>query len=329
MADYIKYSVIIPVYNAENTIERCLDSLLNEIPVCAELLIINDGSRDSSGQMCKHYAEKYSIIRYFEKENGGVSSARNLGLDYVRGEYILFVDSDDYVAPEYWQIIDNMIDKHHPDMLQYGFRDCGETIRERNTGDYAVDGDIEVAKKIDVALRTYMFSALYARVFKQKLIQENHLRFQTNLAIGEDQAFIFAYAMHVRNLVSVSHTLYNVVLENTESLSRKRRDYLLEQLLEVNDDMIDTLEKAHLSDSVRQIYQGSVAWVYYRSAYSACKELLKYNLTGKARRNRIKKICKLYVAGKIRPRDWKCRVIAFPIIHKMSLIIDGMICKVG
>lgn len=329
MAECLRYSVIIPVYNAEKTIERCLDSLLNQIPVFAELLIINDGSKDNSGQICKRYAEKYPIIRYFEKENGGVSSARNLGLDYAEGEYILFADSDDYVAPDYWQVIDNLLNKYHPDMLQYGFRDCGITVRERNTGDYAVKGDIAVAKKVDEAIRVYMFSALYARAYKRELIQKYFLRFDPNLAIGEDQAFIFAFAMRISSLVSSSKILYNIVLENSESLSRKRKDYLVKQLLEVNGSMFRALEQASFSEEVRQIYRASVTWVYYRSVYSACKELLKYDLTSKKRRCKIREICKLYTGKQIKPCDLKCKVIAFPVIHKMSRTIEALICRVG
>lgn len=327
MAEYIKYSVIIPVYNAEKTIERCLDSLLNQIPPEAELIIINDGSKDNSGSICMSYAEKYPVIRYFEKENGGVSSARNLGLDNAAGEYILFADSDDYVEPGYWNTIVFFLDRYQPDLLQFGFRDCGEKRKDRSTGDYDVKGDTAVAEKIDAAVRAYMFSALYARVYKRDIIQSNRLRFERNLMIGEDQVFIFAYAMHVKHLVSTSVVLYNVVLENTESLTRKRRDYLVEQLREVNSKMFALVETADISESSKQIYRGAVSWVYYRSVYSGCKELLKYNLTAKDRRRKIKEICRIYSKEQIKPVGTKCRIIAFPVIHKMSFVIDVLICR--
>lgn len=329
MTECLKYSVIIPVYNAENTIKRCLDSLLNQIPTDAELLVINDGSKDNSSTICKNYANEYSVIKYFEKENGGVSSARNLGLDNATGEYILFADSDDYVEPSYWETIDSLVNKYHPDLLQFGFRDCGETTKERSTGDYDVKGDIFVAEKIDAAVRSYMFSALYARVYKRSVIQANRLRFEQNLMIGEDQVFIFAYAMHVNHLVSTSIMLYNVVLENMESLTRKRRDYLVKQLREVNNKMSALVEKSEFSENIKQIYGGAISWVYYRSAYSGCKELLKYNLTVKDRRRKIKEICRIYSADQVKPVGLKCQIIAFPVIHEMSHVIDALICRVG
>lgn len=94
----MKYSIIIPVYNAEGTLRRCLDSLVGQQFSNYELLLINDGSTDGSDAICREYASTYSCVRYFAKENGGVSSARNLGLEQAEGEYILFADSDDYVS---------------------------------------------------------------------------------------------------------------------------------------------------------------------------------------------------------------------------------------
>lgn len=323
----MKYSVIVPVYNAEKTIKRCLESLLHHIPDSAEVLVINDGSTDKSGAICSQLAGWYPALRYFEKENGGVSTARNMGLDCARGEYVLFVDSDDYVEPQYWEVIDQMIEQYHPEMLQWGFREHGETVRERNTGDYAVLGRLEAAKKIDAAIRAYLFSALWARVFCMAIVRENQLRFEPKLSIGEDQVFIFSYALHVKSLVSISVPLYNSVLSNMESLSRKRRDYLTEQLMLVNDMALGALEGAILSESIKRIYRGSLAWVYYRSAYSACKELLKYHLTKQERLKKITEICRLYREKHIKATEIKCKAIALPIVHSMSHIIDALICR--
>ena len=323
----LKYSVIIPVYNSEKTISKCLDSLLYQIPDDVELLVINDGSTDKSGEICSLYEAKYPAVHYYVKENGGVSTARNIGLDNAVGEYILFVDSDDFVEPQYWQAINSFINQYQPDMVQWGFRDCGKTVRERNTGDYAVVGELAVAKKIQTAIQEYMFSALWARIFRKDIITKYSIRFNPKLSIGEDQVFIFSYAMHVKNLVSTKLCLYNSVLENRESLSRKRRSYLTDQLLLAVDTMFQILAKSELAEDTKNFYKTSLAWIYFRSAYSACKELLKFDLTKQERRKEIKKICNLYNVRKIGNKDWKCRVIAFPIIHKMSGIIDLLISR--
>lgn len=94
-------SIIIPIYNAEKTLNRCLDSIKQQIFNDFEVLLIDDGSKDSSLTICKSYASKDSRFRVFEKENGGASSARNIGLNNAKGEYIAFCDSDDYVEPDW------------------------------------------------------------------------------------------------------------------------------------------------------------------------------------------------------------------------------------
>ena len=104
-----KISVIVPVYNAEKTLRRCVDSILAQTFEDFELILINDGSKDQSGDICDEYAAKDSRVKTIHKTNGGVSSARNAGLNIARGEYVSFADSDDFVSSEWlFKFIDNI-----------------------------------------------------------------------------------------------------------------------------------------------------------------------------------------------------------------------------
>ena len=96
----MKFSLIVPVYNSEKTISRCVDSIIKQSFSDYELILVNDGSKDKSLELCEEYERKYKNIRVINKENGGASSARNAGLDVAEGDYILFSDSDDYVEQE-------------------------------------------------------------------------------------------------------------------------------------------------------------------------------------------------------------------------------------
>ena len=109
-------SVIIPVYKVERYLPRCIDSILSQTYKNIELLLIDDGSPDSSGDICDEYAEKDPRVRMFHKENGGVSSARNLGLDEAKGDYIGFVDSDDYIAPGMYEKLVELIEDNNADI---------------------------------------------------------------------------------------------------------------------------------------------------------------------------------------------------------------------
>ena len=111
-----KITVIVPVYNVENYLNKCLDSLINQTYKNLEIIVINDGSTDNSGKICQEYAQKDNRIIYFEKENGGQSEARNMGLDRMTGSYVTFVDSDDWVEPDYVEVLYNKLIEYQADI---------------------------------------------------------------------------------------------------------------------------------------------------------------------------------------------------------------------
>ena len=116
-----KVSVIVPVYNVEEYLERCLDSLVNQTLKDIEIIIVNDGSTDGSKEIIQKYLNKYKNIVYLEKENGGLSSARNYGIPYAKGEYIGFVDSDDYVELTMYEKMYNKAIEEKSDMVECDF----------------------------------------------------------------------------------------------------------------------------------------------------------------------------------------------------------------
>lgn len=325
----MKYSIIIPVYNAQTTLPRCLDSIVTQKFSDYELLLINDGSKDDSDKICREYAEKYPQIRYFPKENGGVSSARNLGLEQARGEYILFVDSDDDVSPDYFAVLEEALTRTGTELLLFGYRNFGGKESEWDTGTYAETSEEAVACRGAEALRRYLFSSLWSKAFRRDIMEKHHLRFDADLTIGEDQAFIFAYAMHTSSMASIENILYHVDISDQDSLSRKRRDYLTEQLLQMHREMQSALEQSKHSPAAQRSWATALSWSFYRSAYSCCKELLKYEYPAKLRRQKIREICALYRKEAIRPLDWKCQLIALPVQLGMSGALDALIRRKG
>ena len=122
MENEILISVIVPVYNAEKFIDRAVQSVLCQMDGHIELILVNDGSQDQSGAICDAYAEKYANIRVIHKENGGTSSAKNRGIQIAAGQYITFMDSDDYLDPTAYAEIRNVIAQHRPDCIDFGWR---------------------------------------------------------------------------------------------------------------------------------------------------------------------------------------------------------------
>ena len=219
-------SLIIPAYNAEKTIRRCLDSLVSIIRDDVELLVINDGSGDRTGEICQEYAERYSNVRYFCKENGGVSSARNMGLDEAKGEYILFVDSDDFVTEEYFEISDN-VTRIQPDFVLLGrYIYNGKSLIRHTTGmkDQITETSESTAELLSRALEKQLLNAPSSKIFKRNIIEKNTIRFDERLPIGEDKVFVVQYIMHASTAVTADQPVYALSVENEESLSRKKRE---------------------------------------------------------------------------------------------------------
>ena len=207
-------SIIVPVYNTERYLPRCLESILSQSFTNFELLLIDDGSADGSGQMCDSYAEKDSRIRVFHKENGGVSSARNLGLNEAQGEWICFVDSDDELLPEGLQIMADGVSKE-VDMVMAGYYEFeGETLLT-DTSKYGKDGLIS---RNDALLMMYPSSSLVymgysvAKLFRRSLVLSKSLLFDDHIKIKEDTLFVVEYLCSIQNQVCyISTPVYKYV----------------------------------------------------------------------------------------------------------------------
>lgn len=184
----MKYSVIIPIYNAAKTLHRCLNSLVPQLREDTELLLVDDGSTDASAEICADYAANCPQIRIFSKQNGGVSSARNLGLDHAQGEYVLFVDSDDAVNPGYFDVLESAL-KDQPELLMFGvqvFRGAQCTCRHPCEKQTMIEGSA-CASALSTAMRRQKFNLITTKAFRRDIIQVNQIRFEESLDIGEDK----------------------------------------------------------------------------------------------------------------------------------------------
>lgn len=218
-------SVIVPVYNAEKYLKRCIDSILLQQHTDFELLLIDDGSTDSSKAICYEYARKDSRIRVFHKANGGVSSARNLGLDNVQGDWICFVDSDDCVSEFY---LSNLLSHAHDVDLVISY---AEYVYSDNTHRKEVYTNRNITNNYDVLFAENdlnWHTSPWAKLFKKDLCAD--LRFIEGMHIGEDLVFLYTYLIRC-NKISVSNdTDYFYYVETQFSLT-KRVNHLKEELL--------------------------------------------------------------------------------------------------
>ena len=190
-------SVIVPVYNVEKYLHRCINSILTQTFQAFELLLIDDGSPDNSGAICDEYAAIDPRVKVFHKENGGVSSARNCGLDHAQGTYIMFCDSDDYVA-------DTWIEKLYKVMQQDGveFGLCGYMSVSDATGEviakiYHPGPDISTIPPSSfwILQQEKLMNVPWNKILLREIIELSHLRFKTGIQYGEDTLFMLSYIL--------------------------------------------------------------------------------------------------------------------------------------
>lgn len=179
-------SIIIPIYNQENNLERCLDSIVNQSYKNLEVIMIDDGSNDNSLSICKKYKEKYGWI-LIHVSNSGVSNARNRGLDSVTGKYVLFIDSDDYVSENYVESLYDIVKNGDCDIAYSKYVEVrGSVIVEINESAIS-KSIIDVSREFDYG-SSYMLRHAACSIISRELI--GNIRFRKDIYVGEDALFI-------------------------------------------------------------------------------------------------------------------------------------------
>lgn len=208
-----KISVIVPVYNTDKYLHKCVDSILNQTFTDFELLLINDGSKDCSGEICDEYAQKDSRVRVFHKANGGVSSARNLGLDNAIGEYILFIDGDDWIEQTMCEELYNKAVKENAEIVYSDFKMIFEDNEEYYpTAKYSPD-KIGVVKNFISSVWT----CLVIMIAKRELYLVNNLKSPTHLSYCEDFWLSVRLFHYSKKIAKINKAFYNYYRINTAS----------------------------------------------------------------------------------------------------------------
>lgn len=239
-------SIIVPVYNAQKYIKRCVESIVNQTYKDWELFLIDDGSKDESGTICNQLAKSDSRIQVFHTENQGASAARNRGLDEATGEYVTFVDADDWIETNHLQVL---IDQVLPDVdlcINSFIADLYYGARPHHYEDIQTCNNVEsITVFFTILLLHSQF--LWNKLFRNNIIKANNIRFDTNVSLGEDNIFILEYLNYIKGLSSSSVCTYHYdqVEENPFSLGRRKRseDVIVYQLKRNFDAIFKLYEK--------------------------------------------------------------------------------------
>lgn len=197
-------SIIVPVYKVEQYLHKCLDSILAQTFTDWECILIDDGSPDNSGKICDEYAQKDSRFRVIHQENAGVSAARNAGLNAALGEWIGFVDSDDWIEPETYETALNAANKYCADIIQWGF--------------FLNDGDVDYnsIQYDEKEIYTPIMNSLWASLIKKKLFLEHEIILPVDIKVAEDM-FVMAKLMYFSTKTYIISDVFYHYYEHLDS----------------------------------------------------------------------------------------------------------------
>ena len=208
-----KVSIIVPVYNAEKAVGRCIDSILAQDFTDFELIAVDDGSTDSSAQILDDYARHDGRVHAIHQENAGVSCARNRALDEARGSYIQFLDADDWISPEATRLLVHAMEDHDVDMVICDFyRVIGSRVSPK--GDIDLDRPLSREEYADFMMQNpadFYYGVLWNKLFRRSILEEHHLRMDPDISWSEDFIFNMEYVLRCRSIYPLNVPLYYYV----------------------------------------------------------------------------------------------------------------------
>lgn len=245
--DMCKVSVIVPVYNVENDVQRCIDSILSQRCQDFELILVNDGATDNSGEICSKAAQNDKRIRYFEKKNGGLASARNFGMERAVGEYICFVDSDDLIEDNTLSFCLEKAQETDADVVLCGYyMENGKSLSPITAIPGVYNGD-EIFEALTELKAKNLIDPAWNKFYKHSFLKQNGMLFPQG-EIYEDTDFNLRLLRHKPKIAVFSECFYHYVLHmgsitrrhNSEKLATiKKRALLLKDVSEGMDEYCD------------------------------------------------------------------------------------------
>ena len=255
-----KVSVIVPFYNVEGYIEKCLDTLVNQTLEDIEIILVNDGSKDNSILIAKKFLENYpKKIVYLEKENGGLSDARNFGIPYAKGEYIAFLDSDDYVEKNMYEEMYALAKKENSDMVQCNFyweyidknkKKIGDMQKYSNKKELITKGRVEAWNKL----------------IKREILENEEIRFPKGLRY-EDVEFTYKLAPYLEKVSFIDKPFIHYI-QRQNSISNSQNERTAEIF-----DILDNVIKYYKEKNIYEEYKNELEYIYVKTVF--CRSLLR------------------------------------------------------
>lgn len=327
------FSIIIPVYNVEAYLERCLHSILEDQCKDLEIILVDDGSTDGSGSLCDQYASRYDNIKVVHKPNGGLSSARNAGLDEAVGEWISFVDSDDWVDQDSYDHMKRILaeTESEVDLVKTGYK----KVSEKQTTDFIPCADpglydesgirekllpLAMGNKLisNSTINTFILSSC-AHLYKRQFLEDTGIRFISEREIGSED-FLFLYSLYMRasGILVTDLKWYNYYTREG-SLTQRYREKLFRQYRKLAKEVYGQLRETGLYPEFQEAFGGLYLSLMYVCIMNECnapgRKMEQVRHVRKILKNKVLR----YLVKDYHSRDWKSLLIARMMNYKMAL----------
>ena len=321
-------SIVVPIYKVEKYMHKCIDSIINQTYKKIEIILIDDGSPDNCGKICDDYAKKDSRIKAVHKENNGVSSARNLGIEISTGNWIAFIDSDDWIENDYIEQLFSIANKDGSDIALCGYnRINNNSIQTINVA----NGKIEEYNSYDFLIKTLnpqtAFGLCHMKLIKKDCIQ--NLRFDENLVVGEDALFNMQLSKNIKKAVFYKKALYNY-RNNSNSVVKRYDDNYAKKYMESMKKCKEYITSNYTDSKIKQNYYNYVAYHVMLVSVNYCFHPENKN---KHKIKLLKEICSydIFKEGILNCNfeniSLTRKVTLFTLKHKLYFL-TGLICKI-
>ena len=287
-----KFSIVIPIYNAERYLKETLESVRKQNYEDFEVLLINDGSNDKSVDICLNFSNRDNRFHLYQKSNGGVCSARNYGIREAKGEYILFIDSDDVVEQTMLSNCLKKIQKSGADILIFGMSfDVEKNGRIIKSLIKSCETDLFTSEELEKYYR-YLYdnnyiTSLCNRIIRTSIIRNNDLRFNEKLTNYEDMAFSLECLRYAEKIQSIAECYYHYIIHDELGMSRKYKPNLSNTLSETVKVLTRNIDALPLSQATKEWARKDVQRILWIGVANICREKSSVGI----KRTAVKNLC--------------------------------------
>ncbi|WP_416150485.1 glycosyltransferase [Salipaludibacillus sp. HK11] len=288
-------SVIVPIYNVENYLSNCIDSILKQSYKNIEIILVNDGSTDSSGEICNEYVNKYKRIKVLNKNNGGVSSARNVGIKSARGDYISFIDPDDTIEPDMYTTLLETSLTYKADIVVCPIKTINVPTNKSSISTVwkevnCLIGKSEIEKQLIPSIlegKTFSLVSCVNKLYKKSILDRHEITFDENKTHGEDAKFNFSLVTVIDSLVFIKKPLYNYFKHERDSLTQIFNENLYESILDNKSTLFKICNKYNY-----QQYEKNIRHHFTTVTLTYLNEIIGTNIDKKKKVNLITRVLK-------------------------------------